>query len=219
MWKASKPENYNNFRVFIMGICGNTNIFGNGVLYEGSNNTELRKYRGQSGSQDDIIPTLDIFTGVYKHYPNNELTNYLLDMRSYRPIPIQNFLNDLEKNSINYNGLSINELKILYGILEEIYNFRNGHWMFVIKYIMNNTRYNIATGGTPITTWLPNQIEAVLDNSYIIINLINDYDYKNEKFKELLLKSKILLSQIEELKKNNYDVELVYNLEDKFKEI
>ena len=50
----------------------------------------------------------------------------------------------------------------LLGILEEIYHFRNGHWQFVQKYIMQNTAYPKATGGTPITQWIPNQIKAVL---------------------------------------------------------
>jgi indoleamine 2,3-dioxygenase len=45
---------------------------------------------------------------------------------------------------------------------EEIYLFRNGHWQFVQKYIMQNTAYPKATGGTPITSWIPNQIKAVL---------------------------------------------------------
>ena len=31
MWTASNPSNYNNFRTFIMGIKGNTDIFGSGV--------------------------------------------------------------------------------------------------------------------------------------------------------------------------------------------
>ena len=66
MWSASNPCNYNNFRAFIMGIKGNEEIFGEGVKYEGSNNNELRTYRGQSGSQDDIIPTVDIFSGLFK---------------------------------------------------------------------------------------------------------------------------------------------------------
>jgi indoleamine 2,3-dioxygenase len=33
----------------------------------------------------------------------------------------------------------------------------------VKKYIIDNTKYPRATGGTPITTWLPNQIGACLE--------------------------------------------------------
>jgi indoleamine 2,3-dioxygenase len=224
MWSASNPSNYNNFRAFIMGIKGNTDIFGPGVKYEGSTNTELRTYRGQSGSQDDIIPTVDIFTGLFKYYPNNILTQYLLDMRTYRPKPVQNFLSDLEKNHIdlnylnNSNMLNDEELKLLYKILEEIHNFRNGHWMFVQKYIMANTKYNIATGGTPITTWIPNQIEAVIAYMRIILNMINDENFKSINKLDLDFRFNVLVSQIDELKKANYDVNLIYNCEGKLAE-
>ena len=73
MWKASNPKNYNNFRTFIMGIKGNTEIFGDGVVYEGVSE-EPQQYRGQSGAMDDIIPCLDIFSGVVDRYPQNMLT-------------------------------------------------------------------------------------------------------------------------------------------------
>lgn len=218
MWMASNPSNYNNFRAFIMGIKGNTDIFGPGVKYEGSENQELRTYRGQSGSQDDIIPTIDIFTGLFKFYPDNILTQYLLDMRTYRPKPVQNFLSDLEKNHINFMELDDDELKILYKILEQVHNFRNGHWMFVQKYIMSNTKYNVATGGTPITTWIPNQIEAVINYMNILLQRINDPEFKSSNKTDLDYRYNVLVSQIEELKKANYDVNLVYNYEGKLAE-
>ena len=218
MWSASNPANYNNFRAFIMGIKGNTDIFGQGVKYAGSDNQELRTYRGQSGSQDDIIPTIDIFTGLFKFYPDNILTQYLLDMRTYRPKPVQNFLSDLERNHIDFMELDDNELKILYKILEQVHNFRNGHWMFVQKYIMANTKYNVATGGTPITTWIPNQIEAVIAYMNILLQKINDHEFKSTNKTDLDYRYNVLVSQIEELKKANYDVNLVYNYEGKLAE-
>ena len=168
MWTASRWKHYNDFRVFIMGIAGNEEIFGPGLVFGGVSE-EHKKYRGQTGAQDNIIPTLDIFTGVIQFYPNNELTEYLLDLRQYRPKVIQYFLEDLRKElekkplidrlqkSHNTEG-KITLLKIL----EEIYAFRNGHWQFVQKYIMANTVYPKATGGTPIISWIPNQLKAVL---------------------------------------------------------
>ena len=56
----------------------------------------------------------------------------------------------------------------LLAIVEEIYKFRNGHWQFVQKYIMSNTKYAKATGGTPIISWIPNQIKSVLNYSFKI---------------------------------------------------
>jgi indoleamine 2,3-dioxygenase len=218
MWSASNPSNYNNFRAFIMGIKGNTDIFGSGVKYEGSLNTEIRTYRGQSGSQDDIIPTVDIFTGLFKYYPDNILTQYLLDMRSYRPKPVQKFLSDLENNCVNLDRLDCEELKLLYCILDQVHCFRNGHWMFVQKYIMANTKYNVATGGTPITTWIPNQIEAVLEYMRVILKKIDDIAFTNDKKTDWDYKHNVLLSQVKELSNANYDVKLVYNYEGKLAE-
>ncbi len=218
MWKASNHKNYNNFRAFIMGIKGNTEIFGQGVKYEGSEDKSLRTYRGQSGSQDDIIPSVDIFSGLFKYYPDNVLTQYLLDMRQYRPKVVQQFLADLEKNYVDINLLDDTGLKYLYLIQEEVHNFRNGHWQFVQKYIMENTKYQVATGGTPITTWIPNQIEAVLNYMNIILEKITDSEFVEYKQTDLTSRCRVLFGQIEELRKVDYNVQLVYDLEGKYKE-
>ena len=95
MWIASKHERYNDFRIFIMGIKGNDGIFGDGLVYTGFFDNKPQKFRGQTGAQDSIIPMIDIFSGIVDYYPENELTTYLMDLRSYRPICIQEFFVDL----------------------------------------------------------------------------------------------------------------------------
>jgi len=165
MWEASQWKNYNDFRVFIMGIQGNDIIFDDGVVYAGCFDNKVQQFRGQSGSQDDIVPTADIFTGLINFYPKNDLTSYLMDMRRYRPTVVQEFFKDLEAcqfSMASFEALGIDALVLLNAIVDQIFIFRNGHWMFVQKYIMANTAYPIATGGTPITSWLPNQIQACL---------------------------------------------------------
>ena len=97
MWDASRHQHYNDFRVYIMGIKGNSLIFPNGVIYEPE--IEPRFYRGQSGSQDTIIPFLDCLFRVCDFYPMNELTSYLMDMREYRPAPFRELLVWTEQNS------------------------------------------------------------------------------------------------------------------------
>lgn len=174
MWEASRWKHYNDFRVFIMGVKGNLDIFPNGLLYEGVWE-EPHAYRGQTGAQDNIIPAADITSGVIHYYPENQLTNYLMDLRQYRPKCVQQFFQALtkamEKNPLverlagtnNFDGM-----KHLMQVYEEIYLFRNGHWQFVQKYIMQNTAYPKATGGTPITSWIPNQIKAVLKAMHVL---------------------------------------------------
>ena len=75
---------------------------------------------------------MDIFTGVINYYPKNDLTKYLLDLRSYRPICIQNFLADLkdemaeDDHNLFKNLIKDNNEKGLYlllQILDEIYYF------------------------------------------------------------------------------------------------
>ena len=226
MWQASRWKHYNDFRVFIMGIKGNDEIFGDGVIYEGVSEEPVQ-YRGQTGAQDNIIPTADIFTGVINYYPSNDLTKYLLDLRSYRPKCIQNFLSDL-KDEMKENRLfstikkTNNEegLCILIQILDEIYYFRNGHWQFVQKYIMSNTKYAKATGGTPIISWIPNQITAVLNYMSDVLELIPDNSSFIDKalFSEQLSKKISLLDkQLQLLHGDNYNAEDVFALNKKHK--
>ena len=225
MWTASRHERYNDFRIFIMGIKGNDKIFGQGLVYDGCFNNEPQQYRGQTGAQDSIIPMIDIFSGIVDFYPDNKLTEYLLDLRSYRPRCIQNFFNDL-RNHYKINPLfkQLTDAKCYEGlvyllkIVDEVYLFRNGHWQFVQKYIMSNTRYAFATGGTPITTWLINQIEAVLEYERVII------EYLESNFKDALRKNEIwltltsdynkkrslLIDQVNELRKIDYNIDFVY---------
>ena len=226
MWQASRWKHYNDFRVFIMGIKGNDEIFGDGVIYEGISEEPVQ-YRGQTGAQDNIIPTADIFTGVIDYYPSNDLTKYLLDLRSYRPKCIQNFLSDLKdemKENRLFNSIkkSKNEegLCLLIQILDEIYYFRNGHWQFVQKYIMANTKYAKATGGTPIISWIPNQITAVLNYMSDILELIPDNSSFLDKAlftQQLSKKISLLEKQLQLLHGDNYNAEDVFALNKKHK--
>ena len=235
MWSASRHERYNDFRIFIMGIKGNDNIFGQGLIYENCFDNLPQQYRGQTGVQDSIIPMIDIFSGIVDYYPDNKLTEYLLDLRTYRPKCIQNFFDDLRnhyKEKPLFKQLTdakcYEGLVYLLKIVDEVYLFRNGHWQFVQKYIMSNTKYAFATGGTPITTWLINQIEAVLEYERVIIGHLNTNYIDELKDNELWMnlsstyhkKKSLLVDQVNELKNIDYNIELVYmknseqNLED-----
>ena len=215
MWTASRWEHYNDFRVFIMGIQGNKQLFPEGVIYEPEN--KPRFYRGQSGSQDTIIPFLDNFFRVLDFYPNNDLTRYLFDMRQYRPKPFRDLLewvSDHTKNIIPWILSHDDCWPVLFSIYREIYFFRNGHWQFVQKYIMANTKYPIATGGTPITTWLPNQITAVLYASRHVLDSVPvdkrtvqwiEYDI------EIIERMELVQKQVNILLDPEYNVEKILN--------
>jgi indoleamine 2,3-dioxygenase len=221
MWEASRCSHYNDFRVYIMGIKGNSTIFPNGVIYEPE--TEPRYYRGQSGSQDTIIPFLDSLFRVCDHYPKNELTNYLMDMRSYRPAPFRELVQWTDTNCIGLIERLLDKdvdgmiCSLLYQVYRQIYEFRNGHWQFVQKYIMANTAYPMATGGTPITTWLPNQIMSTLSAMRVVLNYCEkfhsnktiDWLSYEEEFSNML---QLLEEQGQLLKVDNYNANEVFNL-------
>jgi indoleamine 2,3-dioxygenase len=167
MWNASRPERYNDFRVFIMGITGNESLFGPGVIYEGVERFagQPQHFRGQTGAQDDIVPACDLLLGIDDAYPTNELTDYLQDLRRYRPPSVQRWFEDVKADRTD-TGLDARVLEepglalLAAACVEQVLLFRMGHWQFVQKYILAHTRHATATGGTPITTWLPNQIDA-----------------------------------------------------------
>ena len=234
MWKASRWQHYNDFRVFIMGVKGNEELFGDGVTYTGVWE-EPKQFRGQTGAQDDIIPMEDIFSGVINYYPKNELTKYLLDLRTYRPKCIQQFFIDLEKEveGIHQRGMlgylqeqkSVVGLSRLLGILEQIYHFRNGHWQFVQKYIMANTPYAKATGGTPITSWLPNQLKAVMQQMQDVLDIIASLEIEMDETTSSIVtsnqttlpqKQKLLQEQLVMVAGEQFSAEKVFDLNEKF---
>lgn len=222
MWDASRWQNYNDFRVFIMGIEGNKKIFPQGLIYEPE--TEPRFYRGQSGSQDSIIPFLDNLFRVCDYYPQNELTNYLMDMRNYRPKPFRELLEFIEKSStglVEWILLFPNAWTILFKIYIEIYNFRNGHWQFVQKYIMSTTKYPIATGGTPIISWLPNQLFATLDAIHFVLNNINEKNNTDLQLyrKEYKMMRELIEKQVDILKNINYQPSQVFEMNKQYNKL
>ncbi|KAK4104250.1 hypothetical protein N658DRAFT_493754 [Parathielavia hyrcaniae] len=48
-------------------------------------------------------------------------------------------------------------------VLDQVRDFRWRHWCFAREYILKRTSHPTATGGSPIVTWLPNQLAAVMD--------------------------------------------------------
>jgi len=223
MWTASRPDHYNDFRVFIMGVAGNHSIFGDGVIYEGVERFEGKPQqpRGQTGAQDDIIPACDIFSGVTKFYPTNKLTEYLFDLRRYRPIVVQKFFKELQEevDSSNLHKVISKDSRALGHMLkfvQEIFVFRSGHWQFVQRYILQQTKHETATGGTPITSWLPNQLEAALDYMDELLGAIGDEESADEEILKIKVaqgtRRQVLQRQMEELQKASFDANKVYQM-------
>ena len=71
--------------------------------------------------------------------------------------------------------------------------FRKKHWNLTKKYIIENTKHPVATGGTPITTWLPNQLGATLEYMQEVIDNIKIYELDSEDDREYSLQNRYLL--------------------------
>jgi indoleamine 2,3-dioxygenase len=174
MWHETNPKNYLNYRTFIMGIQGNDDIFPGGVLYKGVSEKRLA-FRGETGAQDSIIPSVDNAFGL--DYPRNSLTEYLFQMRQYRPYNHQKHVDENRQRYIDTGlkkfGMSDSYTAFLMMCnIHASFRFRHQHWVMVKKYIIDNTKYPRATGGTPITTWLPNQIGACLEQCQNLMKVI-----------------------------------------------
>ncbi|PWN48512.1 indoleamine 2,3-dioxygenase gamma type [Violaceomyces palustris] len=171
MWSRSLPSDYLKYRSFIFGSGpkGMNAMFPDGVVYEGVSDTP-QFYRGESGANDSIVPTGDNLLEITAELPNNDLTKTLREFRSYRPKNQREYLQQLEARStlagvkkFALEGSQSARAKALYILLvDQIREFRNRHWMFTKSYIIKQTTYDIATGGSPILKYLPHNLSVVL---------------------------------------------------------
>jgi indoleamine 2,3-dioxygenase len=173
MWARSRPADYASYRTFIFGIT-NQSMFPRGVVYQGHNNEEPMSFRGESGANDSIIPLLDALLEI--PMPANPLTEILKDFRSYRPKPHRDFLTHVRDaarelgvreyctQSVDGDDAAHDGTAVLYlRLLDTVRSFRWRHWLFAREYIIRRSKHPTATGGSPIVTWLPNQLFAVMD--------------------------------------------------------
>jgi indoleamine 2,3-dioxygenase len=99
--------------------------------------------------------------------PDTPLTTILQDFRSYRPGNHREFLEYVKARSaqLSLKSYALQEPSsaALYLLaLNQVRDFRWRHWCFTREYILKKTSHPTATGGSPIVTWLPNQLQAVM---------------------------------------------------------
>ena len=184
MWKASKSSEYLTFRTFIMGQIGNTECYPTETItFQGKEESKVMAFRGETGAQDSIIPSVDSFLNL--EYPRNQLTEYLYDLRKYRPKDHQAYINFVKKSSreLNFKNYCLQDVESCIFLLKNLNClriFRKKHWNLTKKYIIENTRHPVATGGTPITTWLPNQLGATLEYMEDVIHHVSGREVPKE---------------------------------------
>ncbi|KAI0844733.1 indoleamine 2,3-dioxygenase family protein [Daldinia vernicosa] len=190
MWMKSKPRSYTSFRTFIFGITSQS-MFPDGVVYEGVNDGKPLSFRGESGANDTMIPLMDNLLQI--EMPDTPLTEILKDFRDYRPSNHRQFLAEVKRCS---EELHVKEFALAIGAehnstigsehrelikesrrlwlhaLNQVRDFRWRHWCFAREYILKQTSHPTATGGSPIVTWLPNQLQAVMEEMTEIANSV-----------------------------------------------
>ncbi|KAL8418894.1 hypothetical protein RB594_002193 [Gaeumannomyces avenae] len=183
MWQKSKPGSYTSFRTFIFGITSQ-DMFPDGVVYEGVSNGEAWNFRGESGANDSMVPLMDNLLQI--PMPDTPLTEVLKDFRQYRPSNHRQFLQYVKERSAAERlreyalGLAkdaaqeedaeavLESCRLWIQALNQVRDFRWRHWCFGKEYILRQTTYNRATGGSLVATWLPNQLSAVLAEMHAV---------------------------------------------------
>jgi indoleamine 2,3-dioxygenase len=137
----------------------------NGLIYEGV--TEYggvgQFFRGETGAQSGIIPSLDGFLGV--GHKEDLLKAYLMEMRQYMPPQHRFFLEATEAGPSTRDFISANasepNLEAVYNqCVEWVEKFRTKHLEYAVLYIANQAQKDpsnpsqVGTGGTPFVQYL-----------------------------------------------------------------
>jgi indoleamine 2,3-dioxygenase len=156
---------YNRVRPYIHGWKDNPAL-PNGLIYEGvkAYKNKPQKFRGETGAQSSIIPSLDAAFGI-QHQPDI-LRVYLEEMREYMPPNDRAFIEKIESGfSIRDYVISHRkqqpELREFYNIVIDLLErFRSTHLRYAAEYIFKQSQTNAAnptktgTGGTPFMKYL-----------------------------------------------------------------
>lgn len=137
----------------------------NGLIYEGvaEYGGVGQFFRGETGAQSGIIPSLDGFLGV--GHKDDPLKAYLMEMRQYMPPQHRFFLEATEAGPSTRDFVTAN---LAEPQLEQIYNqcvewvekFRTKHLEYAVSYIANQAQRDasnpsqVGTGGTPFVQYL-----------------------------------------------------------------
>jgi indoleamine 2,3-dioxygenase len=122
-------------------------------------------------------------------------------LRNYRPFAHQDYVNGLARQSKEFDvkGYAMADSYSSFLYLKAMHNtfgFRAMHWSMVKKYIIDNIKYAKATGGTPITTWLPNQMGACLEQCQAIMKKVKPDELPAEVREEFKHTSETIELQI-----------------------
>ncbi len=158
---------YNRVRPWIHGWKNNPAL-PDGLIYEGVSDEALT-FRGQTGSQSSIVPTMDAFFGIT--HASDPLRVYLEELHEYRPPSHRAFIDAVRKES-NLRGFIVAsdnaELASLYNdCISKLAQFRTKHLEYAASYINKQAKSadgndtDVGTGGTPFMKYLKKHRDEV----------------------------------------------------------
>lgn len=154
---------YHRVRPYIHGWKNHPDL-PNGLIYEGvaAYDGKPQKFRGETGAQSAIVPSLDAVLGV--GHKADELRTYLMEMRTYMPPAHRAFIESLEvRESVRpfVERAHTASLTAIYNAcVEELEKFRSLHLEYAAKYIFHHAQtddknpHAVGTGGTPFMRYL-----------------------------------------------------------------
>ena len=154
---------FHRVRPYIHGWANNPAL-GGGLVYEGVEKFggKPQAFRGQTGSQSSIMPSMDALFGV-GHSPD-PLRHFLDELHQYRPVQHRRFIEDLAAQSTLREFVSASgsgALKDAFNAcLEQTARFRTRHLEYAASYINKQAGSiagndpDVGTGGTPFMKYL-----------------------------------------------------------------
>lgn len=161
---------YQRVRPWIHGWKDNPAL-GLGLVYEGVKETkgEPQTFRGQTGSQSSIVPTMDAFFGI--RHASDPMKAYLDELHAYRPPAHRAFIDAVREHSSVRQFVehkSAESLTSLYNeCISKLAQFRTKHLEYAASYINKQAKSadgndtDIGTGGTPFMKYLKKHRDEV----------------------------------------------------------
>jgi indoleamine 2,3-dioxygenase len=154
---------YHRVRPYIHGWKNHPDL-PEGLIYEGVEafGGRPQQFRGETGAQSSIVPSLDAMLGVA--HQEDALSLYLKEMRTYMPPAHREFLGSLERRTpvrafVEHCGKP--SLTAVYNACTEgVERFRSLHLEYAAKYIYHQAQtdsknpHALGTGGTPFMQYL-----------------------------------------------------------------
>ena len=142
---------YHRVRPFIFGSKDNPDLK-DGLIYENQFNNEPQFFRGETGAQSSIIPSLDGALGI--QHSTDSLRHYLNEMREYMPFEHRKFIEKVETTSTLKELVdeSRNLQDSYNACLEQIRAFRALHLEYAGTYIHKQSQQKnpFGSGGSTI---------------------------------------------------------------------